>query len=45
MTFPDNFIDQDKPDRMYVIAGLNSKAIEEKVYEVLDSKVVVQKKN
>ena len=45
MTFPDNFIDQDKPDLMYQIAGLNSKAIEEKVYEVLDSKVVVQKKN
>ena len=45
MTFPDNFIDQDKPDLMYQIAGLDSKAIEEKVYEVLDSKVVVQKKN
>ena len=45
MTFPDNFIDQDKPDLMYQIAGLDSKAIEEKIYEVLDSKVVVQKKN
>ena len=45
MTFPDNFIDQDKPDLMYQIAGLDSKAIEEKVYEVLDSKVIVQKKN
>ena len=45
MTFPDNFIDQDKPDIMYQIAGLDNKAIEEKVYEVLDSKVVVQKKN
>jgi len=45
MTFPDNFIDQDKPDLMYQIAGLDNKAIEEKVYEVLDSKVVVQKKN
>ena len=45
MTFPDNFIDQDKPDLMYQIAGLDCKAIEEKVYEVLDSKVVVQKKN
>ena len=44
MTFPDNFIDQDKPDLMYQIAGLNSKAIEEKVYEVLDSKVVVTRK-
>ena len=30
---------------MYQIAGLDSKAIEEKVYEVLDSKIVVQKKN
>ena len=45
MTFPDKFIDQDKPDLMYQIAGLDSKAIEEKVYEVLDSKIVVQKKN
>ncbi len=45
MTFPDKFIDQDKPDIMYQIAGLDSKAIEEKVYEVLDSKIVVQKKN
>jgi len=45
MTFPDNFIDQDKPDLMYQIAGLDNKSIEEKVYEVLDSKVVVQKKN
>ena len=45
MTFPDNFIDQDKPDLMYQIAGLDSKAIEEKVYEVLDSKIVIQKKN
>ena len=45
MTFPDNFIDQDKPDLMYQIAGLDNKAIEEKIYEVLDSKVVVQKKN
>ena len=45
ITFPDKFIDQDKPDLMYQIAGLDSKAIEEKVYEVLDSKIVVQKKN
>ena len=45
MTFPDKFIDQDKPDLMYQIAGLDSKAIEEKVYEALDSKIVVQKKN
>ena len=45
MTFPDKFIDQDKPDLMYQIAGLDIKAIEEKVYEVLDSKIVVQKKN
>ncbi len=45
MTFPDKFIDQDKPDIMYQIAGLDSKAVEEKVYEVLDSKIVVQKKN
>ena len=45
MTFPDKFIDQDKPELMYQIAGLDSKAIEEKVNEVLDSKIVIQKKN
>ena len=45
MIFPDKFIDQDKPELMYQIAGLDSKAIEEKVHEVLDSKIVIQKKN
>ena len=45
MILPDLFIDQDTPEKMYQIAGLDSKAIEEKVHEVLDSKIVIQKKN
>ena len=43
MMFPDKFIDQDKPDLMYKIAGLDSKSIEEKVLDTLDSNIVLQK--
>ncbi len=35
MMLPDIFIDQDKPDRMYAQAGLDSAAIVAKVFEVL----------
>ncbi len=35
MVLPDAFIDQDKPDRMYARAGLDSAAIIAKVFEVL----------
>jgi 1-deoxy-D-xylulose-5-phosphate synthase len=35
MVLPDVFIDQDKPDRMYAKAGLDSAAIIAKVFEVL----------
>ncbi len=35
MVMPDTFIDQDKPDRMYARAGLDSAAIIAKVFEVL----------
>ena len=43
MLLPDKFIDQDKPDLMYKIAGFDSKSIEEKVLDTLDSNVVLQK--
>jgi len=43
MMFPDKFIDQDKPDLMYKIAGLDSKSIEAKILDTLDSNIVLQK--
>ena len=43
MILPDNFIDQDKPELMYKIAGLDSKSIEEKVIDTLDSNIILQK--
>ena len=43
MTLPDNFIDQDTPDNMYKIANLDSNSIEEKVLDVLNSNIVLQK--
>jgi len=43
MILPDKFIDQDKPELMYKIAGLDSKAIEEKVMDLLNSNIVLQK--
>ena len=41
--FPDQFIDQDKPDLMYKIAGLDSKSIEAKILDTLDSNIILQK--
>ena len=43
MILPDKFIDQDKPELMYKIAGLDSKAIEDKVMDLLNSNIVLQK--
>jgi len=43
MIFPDKFIDQDRPDLMYKIAGLDSKSIEEKILDTLNSNIVLQK--
>ena len=43
MIFPDKFIDQDKPDLMYKIAGLDSKSIEAKILDTLNSNIVLQK--
>ena len=43
MMLPDAFIDQDTPDNMYKIANLDSSSIEEKVLDVLNSNIVLQK--
>ena len=38
MTLPDIFIDQDTPEKMYDIAGLNAKQIAEKIENVFFNK-------
>ena len=43
MILPDKFIDQDKPELMYKMAGLDSQAIESKVMDLLSSNVILQK--
>ncbi len=43
MTLPDKFIDQDKPEDMYKTAGLSSQTIEEKVLDLLNSNIILQK--
>ena len=43
MLLPDKFIEQDKPDLMYKLAGLDSESIEEKVLDTLNSNIVLQK--
>ena len=43
MILPDIFIDQDTPDNMYKVANLDSISIEEKVLDVLNSNIVLQK--
>ena len=45
LILPDKFIDQDKPENMYKSAGLDALSIENKVLEVLNSKVIVKKIN
>ena len=45
MILPDKFIDQDKPDMMYKSIGLDSKGIELKVIDLLNSNIILQKKN
>ncbi len=45
MILPDKFIDQDNPENMYKSAGLDALSIENKVLEVLNSKVVIKKIN
>jgi len=43
MIFPDRFIDQDKPELMYKTAGLDAQSINEKVLDLLNSNIVLQK--
>jgi 1-deoxy-D-xylulose-5-phosphate synthase len=43
MILPDKFLDQDTPDKMYRIAGLDSESIVEKVLSILNSNVVIAK--
>jgi 1-deoxy-D-xylulose-5-phosphate synthase len=45
MILPDRFVDQDKPDLMYKSAGLDAQSIENKVLDLLNSKIIVQKQN
>ncbi len=43
MMLPDIFIDHDKPENMYKIANLDSTSIEDKVLDVLNSNIILQK--
>ena len=43
MILPDKFLDQDTPDNMYKIAGLDSNSIVEKIESILNSNVVIAK--
>jgi len=45
MTLPDIFIEQDTPEKMYKIANLDSNSIEEKVLDILNSNIILQKQN
>ena len=43
MILPDQFIDQNTPENMYKIAGLDCDAIEQKVLDALKSNVIIHK--
>ena len=43
MILPDIFIDQDTPEKMYEIAGLDSSSIANKVVETLNSNIILAK--
>ena len=43
MILPDIFIDQDTPEKMYEIAGLDSSSIANKVEETLNSNIILAK--
>ncbi len=45
MILPDKFIDHNKPDLMYKEAGRDAEAIVSKVFDVLNSKIILQKQN
>jgi len=43
MILPDQFIDQDTPEKMYKAAGLDAESIEQKILEALKSNIVIPK--
>ena len=43
LTLPDIFIDQDTPENMYKTANLDFSSIEEKVLDLLNSNIILQK--
>ena len=45
MFFPDRFIDHDNPNQMYRLAGLDSTNIAEKIFDALNSKILIKKTN
>ena len=45
MILPDKFIDHNKPELMYKEAGLDAEAIVSKVFDGLNSKIIIQKQN
>ena len=45
MILPDKFIDHNKPELMYMEAGLDAESIVSKVLDVLNSKIILQKQN
>ncbi len=45
MILPDKFIDHNKPDVMYKLAGLDADSIENKIFDCLNSKVIIKKTN
>jgi len=45
MILPDKFIEHNKPELMYKEAGLDAEAIASKVFDIINSKVILQKQN
>ena len=43
MTLPDAFINQDTPENMYKFAGMDAKSIEDKILDLINSNIVLQK--
>ena len=43
MTLPDSFIDQDTLENMYKSAGLDAKSIEDKILDLINSNIILQK--
>ena len=41
MILPDQFIDQDTPEKMYKVAGINSETIVAKIENLLNSNVIL----